>query len=312
MNSPRTLLNVLFCLLATNLMSGATAVAPNALSAEEKRQGFSLLFDGKTFNGWKHGGNWVIEDGALWCKGKGGDVTYDRSRVPDDFEVRFEWKVSKGCNSGVYYRPTQYEYQVLDNVNSPYGENPRQAAASLFFCMAPSRDASRAYGEWNEGRITCKGTVIQHWLNGEKVIDFDYTDPRWAREVEILRIRGGDLTARGAFLRLQFHGQEVWFRSLRWRTIPADEPLRRDPFTPMPVPAAALVKENARLDGMLKAKAAGSAEKARVLFNGKTLEGGKAVAKRNDPTPIWSVRDGSIACLGKPSGYLRTMASYSP
>ena len=49
---------------------------------------------------------------------KGGDVTYTVTKVPDDFEVRFEWKVSPGCNSGVYYRPGQYEYQVLDNVGS--------------------------------------------------------------------------------------------------------------------------------------------------------------------------------------------------
>ncbi len=142
--------------------------------------------------------------------------------------------------------------QVLDNIDSPYGENPRQAAASLFFCMAPSKDATRAVGEWNTAGVTCKGTVIQHWLNGQKVIDFDYTDPRWAREVEILKIRGGNLAARGGSLSLQDHGQAVWFRSLRWRTIPPDEQLVRSDFTPLPIPPAALEKENARIKGMLE------------------------------------------------------------
>jgi hypothetical protein len=175
--------------------------------------------------------------------------------VPDDFELRFEWKVSKGCNSGLYYRPAQYEYQVLDNVNSPYGENPRQAAASLFFCMAPSKDATRPLGEWNTARIVCKGSVIQHWLNEEKVLDFDYTDPKWAKEVELLRIRGADLSKRGANLKLQDHGQDVWFRNLRWRTIPAGETLTASSeFTPMPIPPAALEKENQRVKQMLKAK----------------------------------------------------------
>jgi len=131
-------------------------------------------------------------------------------------------EVSKGCNSGVYYRPGQYEYQVLDNANSPYGENPRQSAGSLFFCMAP-RVIPRVAREWNEGRIVCKGTVIQHWLNGVKVIDFDYTDPRWREEIELLRIRGAELSARGGALKLQDHGADVWFRNLRWRTIPAGE-----------------------------------------------------------------------------------------
>ncbi len=212
------------------------------------------LFDGKSFNGWEHNGNWVIEEGAFYRKTKGGNLTYTVQTVPDDFELRFEWKVSKGCNSGVYYRPAQYEYQVLDNVNSPYGENPRQAAASLFFCMAPSKDATKPLGEWNEGRVICKGSVIQHWLNGEKVIDFDYTDPKWAKEIELLRIRGADLSARGGKLWLQDHGADVWFRNLRMRVIPADEKLTRSDFTPMPIPQAALVKENARVQSMLKAK----------------------------------------------------------
>lgn len=226
----------------------------STLSKDEQQQGFQSLFDGSSFEGWKHAGNWVIKDGAMGCPQRGGDITYTVAKVPDDFELRFEFKVSRGCNSGVYYRPTQYEYQVLDNANSPYGENPRQACASLFFCMAPSKDATRAFGEWSEGRIVCKGSVIQHWLNGENVIDFDYTDPRWAREVEILRIRGGDLTKRGANIRLQDHGQEVWFRNIRLRTIASDEKLTRSEFTPMAIPPAALVKENERIERMLKDK----------------------------------------------------------
>jgi hypothetical protein len=243
-------LSLLFVLLAR----AADAAEPEHLSEAETKAGFVLLFDGVSFDGWRQAGNWSIEGRALVRTKQGGDITYMKAPVPDDFDLRFDWKVSEGCNSGVYYRPTQYEYQVLDNVHSPYGENPRQAAASLFFCMAPSRDASKPYGEWNAGRITCKGTVIQHWLNGQKVIDFDYTDPRWAREVEILRIRGGDLTKRGGQLRLQDHGQDVAFRNLRWRVIPADEQLERSAFTPMPIPPAALEKENERIEKMLKAK----------------------------------------------------------
>lgn len=216
--------------------------------------GFESLSDGRTFTGWEQKGNWVIEDGAFYRERSGGSLTYTAKTVPDDFELRFEWKVSKGCNSGVYYRPGQYEYQVLDNANSPYGENPRQAAASLFFCMAPSKDASKPFGEWNEGRVVCKGTVIQHWLNGEKVIDFDYTDPRWSEEVELLRIRGADLRARGAKLSLQDHGASVWFRLIRLRAIPAEEKLTRSDFTPMPIPPAALEKEKERVRKMIEAQ----------------------------------------------------------
>lgn len=220
---------------------------------EEKKVGFVDLFNGKNFDGWEHSGNWVIEEGAFYRKGPGGSLTFIRENVPDDFELRFDWKVSKGCNSGVYYRPGQVEYQVLDNVHSPYGENPRQAAASLFFCMAPQRDATLEFGAWNSARIVCKGSVIQHWLNGEKVLDFDYADPKWAEMVNLLRIRGGDLTGRGGQLWLQDHGQDVWFRNLRWRKIPADEVVvAADDFEPMPIPPEALEKENARVRKMLE------------------------------------------------------------
>ena len=116
-------------------------------------------------------------------------------------------------------------------------------------------------GKFEDPRKEKDGPLPADWakykglfLNGEKVIDFDYTDARWAREVEILRIRGADLAARGAFLRLQDHGQDVWFRSLRWRRIPASETLVRSAFEPMPIPESALQKENARLEQMLKAK----------------------------------------------------------
>lgn len=244
---------------------------PAAPSPEEAAQGFRPLSDGKTFQGWEQKGNWVItEDGAFYRKEKGGDLTCTAATVPDDFELRFEWKVSKGCNSGVYYRPGQYEYQVLDNVHSPYGENPRQSAASLFFCMAPNKDATRPLGEWNEGRILCQGTVIQHWLNGELVVDFDYTDPRWAAEVELLRIRGANLAARGGKIRLQDHGADVWYRHLRLRPVPPGEKLTRVDFQPLPIPPAALEKERERVRQMLKKPAAPAAPTAgpvKILFD---------------------------------------------
>lgn len=216
--------------------------------------GFESLFDGQTLHGWKHDGNWAVVRGEITRTGKGGPLTYTQAPVPDDFELRFEWKVAKGCNSGVYYRPGQYEYQLLDNAHSPYGENPRQSAASLFFCMAPTKDVVRPHDTWNEGRILCKGSVIQHWLNGEKVVDFDYTDPRWAEAVRLISYRGTDLAKRGSHLWLQDHGAQVSFRHLRWRAVPAAEPVVSENLTPMPVPAAALAKEKARIQQLLEAK----------------------------------------------------------
>lgn len=271
------------------LTGGAPAAEP----------GFEALFDGKTLDGWRHDGNWAVVNGEIARVKRGGSLVYEKMKVPDDFELRFEWKVSKGCNSGVYYRPGQYEYQLLDNANSPYGENPRQATASLFFCMAPARDGVKPFGEWNEGRIVCQGTVIQHWLNGEKVIDFDYADPRWHSEIELLRIRGGDLTRRGAYLSLQDHGADVWFRNLRWRAFPADEKLVSENLTPMPIPDAALRKEQERVTTMLEAQEK-TAWQHEELKRFKAEEAHQGVAV--DPEHFYAITNAAIGKYRKHSG----------
>jgi hypothetical protein len=231
------------CLFLLVFASMTLADQPNALTPEEKKAGFELLFNGKDLKGWEHKGNWKVEDGVISRTGRGGSLTYTVRKVPDDFELRFEWKVARGSNSGVYYRPGQYEYQILDNKVHADGQNPRTSAASLYFCMAPSKDATRPVGQWNEGRIVCKGTVIQHWLNGVKVIDFDYSDPKWAAEVELLRRRGARLASRGAFLYFQDHGDPVWYRNIKLRTLTASDKLDRTPVTPAAIPEAARKKE---------------------------------------------------------------------
>jgi len=225
---------------------------PNALTDDEKKAGFELLFDGKDLDGWQHNKNWKIVDGALCRADKGGGITYAKKKIPDDFELKFEWKVAKGSNSGIYYRPGQYEYQILDNKVHPDGKNPRTSAASLYFCMAPSKDATKPVGEWNTGRIVCKGTVIQHWLNDECVIDFDYADKKWEWEVELLRKRGAKLSDRGANLHLQDHGDPVCYRGIKLRTIPKDEKLERHDVTPMAIPEEAKKKEKAYLEALEK------------------------------------------------------------
>lgn len=234
-------------------LSGQETANSNWVSEAERALGFEALADGKTFAGWKHDGNWAVLEGAFVRVSKGGALTYEAALVPDDFELRFEWKVSALCNSGVYYRPGQVEYQVLDDAHPVYGANPRQAAASLFFCMGPRERVTRPVGEWNTARIWCKGTVIEHWLNEQRVISFDYADPKWAEEVALLAIRGGNLAGRGGKLWLQDHGQEVAFRYLRMRKIPNKEALIADStFIPLPVTGEALVQEQMRVRGILE------------------------------------------------------------
>jgi hypothetical protein len=118
--------------------------------------------------------------------------------------------------------------------------------------MAPSHDATRPVGEWNTGRIVCKGAVVQHWLNGQKVIGFDYTDPKYADNVELLRLRGANLADRGAYLHLQDHGDPVWYRGIKLRQLGPDDQLDLTPVTPEPIPEDVLKVEQEKLERIIK------------------------------------------------------------
>jgi hypothetical protein len=247
---------IIFAIAVAFGLDLATADSPNDLTAEERKAGFAALFNGTDLEGWKHSGNWIVEDGVITRTGRGGSLVYAESEIPGDFELRFDWKVGQGSNSGVYYRPTQYEYQILDNAVHADGKNPRTSAASLYFCMQPSVDATKPVGQWNTARVVGKGTVIQHWLNGVKVIHLDYADPKWAFNVDMLRRRGGNLEARGANLSLQDHGNPVWYRNIRLRELSADDAIDQTPVTPAEISAEVLEAERKKLEGIMKRAAA--------------------------------------------------------
>ncbi len=228
-----------------------TFAQPNKLTEKQKEAGFELLFDGKGLDGWKHGGNWKVEKGTLVREGKGGSLVYSAKPIPDDFELRFQWKVGEGSNSGVYYRPGQYEYQILDNSKHADGKNPRTSAASIYFCMAPSEDATKPVGQWNQGRIVCKGTIVQHWLNGKKVIHMDYADPKWAWNVELLNKRGGDLAARGGHLSLQDHGDPVSYRNIKLLALKKESHINMKPVEPAKISAEVLAAEKKKIDSIV-------------------------------------------------------------
>lgn len=238
--------------LSLLFLNSLAAHGHDTLSPEEQSAGFQSLFNGHDLEGWQHGGNWKVEEGVIAREGKGGSLVYKTKKVPDDFELRFEWKVGPGSNSGVYYRPTQYEYQILDNSVHADGKNPRTSAASLYFCMQPSADETKPVGEWNTGRVVCKGTIVQHWLNGVKVIHLDYVDPKLKFNVDMLNQRGGNLEARGANLSLQDHGDPVWYRNIRLRELATDDSIDMTPVTPEPLSESVLEAERKKLEGIVQ------------------------------------------------------------
>ncbi len=110
-----------------------------------------------------------------------------------DFELSLDWKLSPGGNAGIFYRATEEyekiywsgtEYQLLDDARHPDGRNRLTSAAAAYGLYAPPAGVVHAAGEWNSTRIVVRGTHVEHWLNGQKVVEYDYGSPDWEAKVK--------------------------------------------------------------------------------------------------------------------------------
>jgi Domain of Unknown Function (DUF1080) len=229
--------------VAAFALAAAAAVhasdTPNTLTDQEKAGGWNLLFDGTTTSGWRGykkdaaPEGWKVEDGSLALVGqKVGDlVTADEY---ENFEFSFEWKISKNGNSGVFYLVQEKpelkntynsgpEYQVIDNTGHADGKNgfDRWSAAN-YALQAPKKDASKPVGEWNVGKIVKNGAHVEHWLNGEKVVEYELWSDAWKVQVAASKFAtmAAYAQARKGRLALQDHGNPVWFRSLKIKVLP--------------------------------------------------------------------------------------------
>jgi len=223
------------------LMGGVMAGCANDGSVEAPRsapaQAWVVLFDGTSLNafrGYKKDAmpekGWKITDGTLHRPaGEGGGDIVTREQYKD-FEFRCEWKVAKGANSGIIYRATEdhnfawetgYEMQILDNAGHQDGGKSKTSAGALYDLFAASEDVVKPVGEWNEARIVARGTRLQHWLNGVKIVDVDTQSDEYKKAWKASKWTG--MPNFGTRLRghiaLQDHGDEVWFRDIRVRSL---------------------------------------------------------------------------------------------
>ncbi len=233
---------------------GASLSQLNSLTEKEKAGRWVLLFDGRTFEGWRGIGqsdipqaHWVIEDGAI-KKVPGGEVPRQADGQPtqggdlmtvatfEDFELSLEWKISPGGNSGIKYNvseeisianpPSQaaigFEYQIIDDETHPdAGVGPTRTAAALYDLIAPEGKVLRPVGEFNEARIVFKSRHGEHWLNGVKVLEFDLDTSQFAGLLAASKYRDipGFAEKRSGHIVLQDHGDAVWFRNIKIRPL---------------------------------------------------------------------------------------------
>jgi len=195
---------VIFCALFVFGCSSNTE-RENRLTDQEKKDGWTLLFDGKTLNGWHlfNRGNipsaWSVDSGMLVCNPhaknvKHGDLVTDK--VYQDFDLVFDWKISNAGNSGLFVnvqeRPdlgttfsTGPEYQLLDdrNVNPDYLNNRSHKAASIFGVVPNESNTMPKSGEWNRSRIVEQNGELTFWLNGVLTVRVDLKSDEWKRLV---------------------------------------------------------------------------------------------------------------------------------
>ena len=224
-------LSTLLCMafLCLGSMQTTAAVADEAAEYES-------LFDGKTINGWRGykrdevPASWTVDDGAIRGAGKGPDLM--SRKVFGDFDLRFEWKLAKRGNSGVIYRVTETdgpshhtgpEFQLIDDQEFADRIRPTNSTGALYGLYGASEKTLQPIGEYNSSRIVVRGNRIEHWLNGEKIVDCEIGSEDWNKKVAASKFhkwKGFAKNSAGHIV-LQSHGSPVWFREIRVKELPA-------------------------------------------------------------------------------------------
>jgi len=226
----------------------------NQLTKEEKEQGWELLFDGKSFAGWRGLGrdtvetnHWKVENNMIHKvnsrevpplpngeKIDGGDLmTIDTF---DNFEMTFEWRILPAGNSGIKYNVSEkistdygsghgalgFEYQILDDGHEMYKElNTFQFTGSLYDFYAPENVHLKPIGEYNQSTIKLDGNHGQHWLNGIKVLEYEMGTTEFDSLFQASKFaKYKDFEKkRSGHIVITNHTDESWYRNIKIRRI---------------------------------------------------------------------------------------------
>lgn len=232
-------MNKIASLIALLLFAGVAAadVAPAtrpSLSDAEKQAGWKLLFDGVSTAGWRGlgmddfpDGIWEIRDGCLHCPGGAKTNDLITTEKYDNFEISFEWLIPKlKGNSGLKYRVQEQkghgfafgcEYQCM---NDP-GVEGKDASGSLYDVLPPHGKTLAPDGQFNQSRILIQGNHVEHWLNGVKVLEYEFWSEPFNAAVAKSKFKNSPIWAKDpkGFIALQDHHDEVFFRNLKLREI---------------------------------------------------------------------------------------------
>jgi hypothetical protein len=239
--------SIVSCQKPSESSSADDSAGPNTLTAAEKDAGWELLFDGVSLNGWKQYGHdtitslWSVRDSAIVCDGTGlGEGSGDHGgslrtiKEYGNFDLSVDWKITPGGNSGILYHvkelpefKTDYatgpEYQVMDDGGWTGGTltEAQKAGSNYDMFAAPASKKVMPVGEWNNARIVYNNGHVEHWLNGEKVVEFEEGSPEFKARYDSSKWVDfpGWNTFKVGSISLQDHGAPVYFRNIKIKAL---------------------------------------------------------------------------------------------
>jgi hypothetical protein len=211
------------------------AAGDNELTEQEKKDGWKLLFDGKTTKGWHSfrkttfpEKGWIVKDGTLdlIAKSKAGDIVSDEKF--SDFDLSWDWKIEREGNNGLKYLVTEertdgigHEYQMQDDIDG-HDKGEIHSTAAFYDVLPPDPNKGlNPPGQWNRSRVVVQGNHVEHWLNGKKVLAYELGSPELLAAIQkskFKKVPGFGTKLRGHVL-LTYHTDPVSYRNIKIRDL---------------------------------------------------------------------------------------------
>lgn len=224
----------------------------NELTAAERKDGWELLFDGKSLNGWRGFGlneapdGWIVEEGTIkilpktnWPRQADGQPILGADLITvetfDNFELVWNWKIGPGGNSGIKYNVSEelsikyppegcalgFEYQMIDD-SGLSERSMHNSTGALYDLVPPVKDKLlKSVGEYNTSRILFKGNYVEHWLNGKKVLEYNIESSSFESLIQKSKFHDipGFADKKKGHIVLQDHAEEAWFKNIKIRRL---------------------------------------------------------------------------------------------
>ena len=220
----------------------------NTISEREAAEGWELLWDGETTEGWRGARldgfpeiGWSIENGILKVhKSDGGESTNGGDIVTTkpykNFMLKVDFRITEGANSGIkYFVDTDLnkegtgsaigcEFQILDDQNHPdanMGKDGNRTLGSLYDLIAAPTDKPFRRGFFNTAQVVVQGNHVEHWLNGIKIVEYERNTDEWNKLVQTSKYKNWPNfgNAEEGLILLQDHGDEVWFQNIKIKVL---------------------------------------------------------------------------------------------